>query len=89
CGSKGASSGDGGKVTLTLFSTMSNKGERAALESVIADFEKENPDIAIEANFPGNGYEDMLRVKMGANDMPDLFDTHGWSQLRYGEYVAD
>jgi raffinose/stachyose/melibiose transport system substrate-binding protein len=31
----------------------------------------------------------MLRVKMGANDMPDLFDTHGWSQLRYGEYVAD
>ncbi|KSU88246.1 binding protein msmE [Priestia veravalensis] len=89
CGSKGASSGDGGKVTLTLFSTMSNKGERAALESVIADFEKENPDIAIEANFPGNGYEDMLRVKMGANDMLDLFDTHGWSQLRYGEYVAD
>ncbi len=60
-----------------------------ALQNAIAEFEKQNPDIKIDANFPGNGYEDMLRVKMGANDMPDLFDTHGWSQLRYGEYVAD
>ena len=89
CGNKEASTGGNGKTTLTLFSTMSNKGERKALQDAIAEFEKQNPDIKIDANFPGNGYEDMLRVKMGANDMPDLFDTHGWSQLRYGEYVAD
>ncbi|MDR7241947.1 ABC transporter substrate-binding protein [Priestia megaterium] len=89
CGNKEASTGGNGKTTLTLFSTMSNKGERKALQNAIAEFEKQNPDIKIDANFPGNGYEDMLRVKMGANDMPDLFDTHGWSQLRYGEYVAD
>ncbi|MFP7735864.1 ABC transporter substrate-binding protein [Priestia aryabhattai] len=89
CGKKEASTGGNGKTTLTLFSTMSNKGERKALQDAIAEFEKQNPDIKIDANFPGNGYEDMLRVKMGANDMPDLFDTHGWSQLRYGEYVAD
>lgn len=89
CGNKEAATGGNGKTTLTLFSTMSNKGERKALQSAVAEFEKQNPDIKIDANFPGNGYEDMLRVKMGANDMPDLFDTHGWSQLRYGEYVAD
>ncbi|RDZ17771.1 binding protein msmE [Priestia megaterium] len=89
CGNKEAATGGNGKTTLTLFSTMSNKGERKALQNAIAEFEKQNPDIKIDANFPGNGYEDMLRVKMGANDMPDLFDTHGWSQLRYGEYVAD
>jgi raffinose/stachyose/melibiose transport system substrate-binding protein len=68
---------------------MSNEGEKKAIESVVAKFEEENPDINIELNLPGAGYEDMLRVKMAANDMPDLFDTHGWSQLRYGEYVAD
>lgn len=89
CGNKEAATGGNGKTTLTLFSTMSNKGERKALQNAIAEFEKQNPDIKIDANFPGNGYEDMLRVKMGANDMPDLFDTHGWSQLRYSEYVAD
>ncbi|MER3125214.1 ABC transporter substrate-binding protein [Bacillus pumilus] len=78
-----------GKVTLTLFSTMSNSGERKTFEEVIREFEKEHPQIRIDANFPGNSYEDMIRVKMGANDMPDLFDTHGWAKLRYSEYVAD
>ncbi|RBW71320.1 ABC transporter substrate-binding protein [Bacillus taeanensis] len=92
--SRSKTSGDGagnadGQVTLSLFSTMSNEGEKKAFESAIAKFEEENPDINIEANLPGGGYEDMLRVKMAANDMPDLFDTHGWSQLRYGEYTAD
>ncbi|CAM5351679.1 binding protein msmE [Bacillus safensis FO-36b] [Bacillus safensis subsp. safensis] len=74
---------------MTLFSTMSNSGERKAFEEVIREFEKEHEQIRIDANFPGNSYEDMIRVKMGANDMPDLFDTHGWAKLRYSEYVAD
>lgn len=78
-----------GKVELSLFLSMSNEGEKKAIESVVSKFEEVNPDIDIELNLPGGGYEDMLRVKMAANDMPDLFDTHGWSQLRYGEYVAD
>ncbi|APT49776.1 MULTISPECIES: ABC transporter substrate-binding protein [Bacillus] len=88
CGNNGSSEANG-KVTLTLFSTMSNSGERKAFEEVIREFEKEHQHIRIDANFPGNSYEDMIRVKMGANDMPDLFDTHGWAKLRYSEYVAD
>ncbi|MBO1512472.1 ABC transporter substrate-binding protein [Metabacillus bambusae] len=80
---------ENGQVTLSFFSSMSNEGEKKAMESVVAKFEEENPNIKIDLNLPGGGYEDMLRVKMAANDMPDLFDTHGWSQLRYGEYVAD
>ncbi|MGG0029105.1 ABC transporter substrate-binding protein [Bacillus safensis subsp. osmophilus] len=88
CGNNGSSEANG-KVTLTLFSTMSNSGERKAFEEVIREFEKEHQQIRIDANFPGNSYEDMIRVKMGANEMPDLFDTHGWAKLRYSEYVAD
>ncbi|WP_345807649.1 ABC transporter substrate-binding protein [Bacillus pumilus] len=88
CSNSGTSETNG-KVTLTLFSTMSNSGERKAFEEVIRKFEKEHPHLRIDANFPGNSYEDTIRVKMGANDMPDLFDTHGWAKLRYSEYVAD
>ncbi|AWI36912.1 sugar ABC transporter ATP-binding protein [Bacillus safensis FO-36b] len=88
CGNNSSSEANG-KVTLTLFSTMSNSGERKAFEEVIREFEKKHEQIRIDANFPGNSYEDMIRVKMGANDMPDLFDTHGWAKLRYSEYVAD
>ncbi|WP_028391938.1 ABC transporter substrate-binding protein [Bacillus cihuensis] len=80
--------GADGTITLSLFSTMKKEGEKKAFASVVAKFEEANPKIKIELNSPGD-YEDMLRVKMAANDMPDLFDTHGWSQLRYGEYVMD
>ncbi|MFJ5621543.1 ABC transporter substrate-binding protein [Peribacillus loiseleuriae] len=80
--------GEDGTITLSLFSSMNNEGEKNVFASVVAKFEEANPKIKIEVNSPGD-YEDMLRVKMAANDMPDLFDTHGWSQLRYGEYVMD
>ncbi|PYZ92751.1 binding protein msmE [Salipaludibacillus keqinensis] len=82
------SSGDG-DANVVLYSTMQSDGERGAFEEIVADFESENPGITIEANFPGGSYEDQLRVMMAADDLPDLFDTHGWSQLRYGDYTED
>ncbi|WP_163539985.1 ABC transporter substrate-binding protein [Gracilibacillus sp. YIM 98692] len=75
--------------TLSLFSTVTNEADQQALEGAINQFEEENPNINIDFNFPGDGYESMLRVKMAANDMPDLFDTHGWAKNRYGEYTMD
>jgi raffinose/stachyose/melibiose transport system substrate-binding protein len=97
CSSNSGSSADGSgnnesgnnEVTLSLYSTMGLEHEKNAFKSVIADFEKEYPDINIETNFPAGEYEGILRVKMAANDMPDIFDTHGWAKIRYGEYVAD
>ena len=85
--SNNASSED--KVTLTYFSTATTEDEKNTMEDAVAKFEDENPDIEIDENYPAGEYESMLRVKMAANDMPDLFDTHGWAQNRYGEYVAD
>ncbi|WP_130859333.1 ABC transporter substrate-binding protein [Gracilibacillus phocaeensis] len=90
CASDDNSTGDSdGAVTLTLFSTVTNESDQAAMEDVINQFEEENPDITIDYNFPAGEYESQLRVKMAANDMPDLFDTHGWAQNRYGEYTMD
>ena len=87
-----ASSGDessDGKKVVTLYSTVTNEADKLTLQNVVKKFEKENPDIDIKENYPAGDYESMLRVKMAANDMPDLFDTHGWAILRYGEYVED
>ncbi|CDQ40614.1 ABC transporter substrate-binding protein [Virgibacillus salexigens] len=88
-GCSDGSNKESGKVTLSLFSTVTNESDQQAIEHAAAKFEEANPDIQIDYNFPGGDYEDMLRVKMAANDMPDLFDTHGWAQQRYGEYVMD
>jgi len=87
-----SSSGDessDGKTVVTLYSTVTNEADKLTLQNVVKKFEKENPDIDIKENYPAGDYESMLRVKMAANDMPDLFDTHGWAILRYGEYVED
>ncbi|WML38365.1 ABC transporter substrate-binding protein [Neobacillus sp. OS1-2] len=77
------------KTVVTLYSTVTNEADKVTLQKVVEKFEKENPDIDIKENYPADGYEGMLRVKMAANDMPDLFDTHGWAINRYGEYVED
>ena len=29
----------------------------------------------------------MMKTKMAANDLPDLWTTHGWSVNRYSEYL--
>ncbi|MFC7321716.1 ABC transporter substrate-binding protein [Halobacillus campisalis] len=99
CGGNGEESGNGnggsegevsggqeGKLTMAL--SASSEGERDTFEDLISEFEEET-EIDVEASFPGGGYEDQMRVQMAANDLPDIFDTHGWSQLRYGEYTHD
>ena len=59
------------------------------MKSIGDAFTKENPDISVDFQFPGAEYENILKVKMAANDMPDVFDTHGWAIIRYGKYLAD
>ncbi|MEC5187692.1 ABC transporter substrate-binding protein [Geobacillus thermodenitrificans] len=88
--SRGTESGsDSSKVKLTVFSTINDEEGKAAFQEITKQFEKENPNIDVEVNFPGQEYENILKVKMAANDLPDVFDTHGWAQIRYGKYVAD
>jgi len=90
CGNNSADGGEsGGGVKLTMMSTATTKADQQIYKEIVADFEKANPEIDIEDTYPGDGYEDLARVKMAADDMPDLFDTHGWAKSRYGEYTED
>lgn len=90
CGNNSADGGESGSgVKLTMMSTATTKADQQIFKEIVADFEKANPEIDIEDTYPGDGYEDLARVKMAADDMPDLFDTHGWAKSRYGEYTED
>jgi raffinose/stachyose/melibiose transport system substrate-binding protein len=56
------------------------------LESIAADYTAANPGITFEiVNYPD--YENTMKTKMAANDLPDLWSTHGWSVARYSEYL--
>jgi raffinose/stachyose/melibiose transport system substrate-binding protein len=84
-----SSDDDSSTVNLSFYSTATDEADKEVLQEVVAQFQEENPGIKIEENYPAGDYETQLRVKMAANDMPDLFDTHGWAIERYGEYTAD
>lgn len=76
-------------VTLSVYSDASDDAIKAALTQIVSDFEAAYPNIKIDLNFPGTDYENIMKVKMASNSMPDVFDTHGWAIARYGEYLAD
>lgn len=58
------------------------------LEKICEDFTKET-GIIVEFSAPGTDYENLLRMKMASNEMPDIWSTHGWAVKRYSEVLAD
>lgn len=77
------------KTTLSMMVNIADESLTKAYRDIVDGFTKENPDISVNLQFDSTGYENTMKVKMAANDLPDIFDTHGWAKLRYGEYVAD
>lgn len=77
------------KTTLSMMVNISDESLTKAYREIVDGFTKENPDISVNLQFDSTGYENTMKVKMAANDLPDIFDTHGWAKLRYGDYLAD
>ncbi|NOV04353.1 extracellular solute-binding protein [Paenibacillus sp. LMG 31457] len=76
------------KITLTVATNI--VGEPAnVLQDIAKSFEQENPSIHVEFSAPGAEYENIMKIKMASNSLPDVFSTHGWSKIRYGNYLAD
>ncbi len=78
----------GSPITLTVMTNV--VGEPAKVLQTIAEkFMDENPDIKVDFSAPGSEYENIMKMKMASNELPDVFATHGWAKARYGEYLAD
>jgi len=54
----------------------------------VADFEQAT-GATVEIAAYGDDYENTLKTRMASNSLPDVFQTHGWSILRYKEYLMD
>jgi raffinose/stachyose/melibiose transport system substrate-binding protein len=50
---------------------------------------QENPTIRVDFSAPGADYENIMKVKMASGHLPDVFSTHGWAKIRYGNFLAD
>ncbi len=60
----------------------------AAYKEVIAGFESET-GVKVTLDEYGEDYENTMKIRMASNDLPDVFETHGWSLIRYKEYLTD
>ncbi|MGN0840682.1 MAG: ABC transporter substrate-binding protein [Candidatus Ornithospirochaeta sp.] len=59
-----------------------------AYQKIVDAFNAENNGIEVEIVSYGKDYGSLMKAKMAANDLPDLFTTHGWSVFLYGKYLA-
>lgn len=84
-GNEGESTEKGGDVTIT-FSTNVVGGKAEALQAACEAFEEET-GYTVDFQAPGESYEELMKTKMSANELPDVFTTHGWSVARYSDYL--
>jgi raffinose/stachyose/melibiose transport system substrate-binding protein len=74
-------------IKITVASSQpAQENATVALEEIAAAYEAANPGIDVEVVTYAR-YEDTMKTKMAARDLPDLFGTHGWSVMRYSEYL--
>lgn len=74
------------KVTLSFFTNTSG-GTLEAYQRIVEKFNQENPNIFVELTPQSKDYEALMNAKMASGDLPDLWNTHGWSVHKYSEFL--
>lgn len=82
----GAAPAEGGNGTTITFLTNAVGNKADALRAACEAFEEET-GYTVDFQVPGEGYEELMKTKMAANELPDVFTTHGWSVARYSDYL--
>lgn len=86
------SSAEGGEADLSgkeiEIATYLTGDTLEAYKGVIADFE-DSTGVKVTLDEYGDDYESTMKTRMASNDLPDIFETHGWSLIRYKEYLTD
>ena len=60
----------------------------AVFEDIIKGFTEET-GIDVTIYNGGDDYESAMKTRMSSGDLPDMWVTHGWSLIRYSEYMMD
>ncbi len=82
----GSGGSSDGQVTIKFVHKFPEAARMEYFEQVVADFEKENPNIKIEMTSYGDEeIKDKTRVLLGSADAPDIYFT--WSGERIMQYV--
>jgi raffinose/stachyose/melibiose transport system substrate-binding protein len=87
-GASGCSASGTDANTVTFQTNLSVDSKlMAAFTELTAKFAAANPDITVDVLPSGISYESDMKVRLAANNVPDIIATHGWSLLRYSEFL--
>lgn len=73
----------------TLEVAVTYTGDQSTTFNSLVDKFEEEYGCTVNVAEYGNDYEATMKTRMAANELPDIFQTHGWSILRYKEYLMD
>lgn len=74
------------QVTLQFYNNVTGD-VLEAYKKIATKFNEANPNIKVEVVSQGKDFENLMKVKMAANELPDMWTTHGWSVNRYSQYL--
>ena len=57
------------------------------LKEITDGYTKDNPGVKIDLVPMTETYEADLKVRLASNDPPDIWSTHGWSLIRYSQFL--
>lgn len=77
-----------GKKLTVAINWLPNDVISKAYEDMANTYAGQNSGVQLEVTALGSQYEAIMKTKMAANDLPDIFTTHGWSVIRYSEYLT-
>lgn len=87
--SPGAS--DGGEGDTVKIEMQTNFGATdpslKVLEEITDAYIADNPGVEIDLVPSTETYEADIKVRLASDDKPDIWATHGWSLLRYAEFL--
>ncbi len=67
----------------------SGSGVEVALAKLAQSYEKAHPNVHLNLVPATANYQQDLQVRIAAKNVPDIFDTIGWSKLRYSPFLAN
>lgn len=81
---------EGASSTQAIDVAITQSADSDMRQTLLKLAEEFKADTGIEVNLlpASNQYESDMKVRMGADDLPDIFATHGWSVKRYKEFLV-
>lgn len=88
CSAGTGGGGNGGDVEIEMQTNFGATDPSLTVLQTITDaYEADNPGVTIDLVPSTDTYEADIKVRLSSNDIPDIWATHGWSLLRYSQFL--